>query len=106
MKLQYEKSAEETEGLRKQLETTAGRLEVLEKEEARREQSKQDLRALEETMVKEFSTLATLRRLFVHDLKNRVKKASAYTFLLSLVCITLHIRRSTAALLLTIWSSW
>lgn len=72
--LQYEKSAEKCESLRNQLETTTARLEVMEKEEARREQSKQDLRALEETMVKEFSTLATLRRLFVQDLKNRVKK--------------------------------
>uniref|UniRef100_A0A5K3ES86 Kinesin heavy chain n=1 Tax=Mesocestoides corti TaxID=53468 RepID=A0A5K3ES86_MESCO len=75
VKLQYEKSSEESATLRKQLEATTSRLEALEKEETRREQSKQDLRALEETMVKEFNTLATLRRLFVQDLKNRVKKS-------------------------------
>lgn len=74
MKLQHEKSSEENSALKKQLETATLRLEAVEKEEARREQSKQDLRALEETMVKEFNTLATLRRLFVEDLKNRIKK--------------------------------
>lgn len=77
VKLQNEKSSEESSALRKQLETATLRLETVEKEEARREQSKQDLRALEETMVKEFNTLATLRRLFVEDLKNRIKKSTS-----------------------------
>lgn len=76
VKLQYEKSSDESSALRKQLEAATERLEFLEKEEARREQSKEDLKALEETMVKEFNTLATLRRLFVQDLKNRIKKST------------------------------
>lgn len=76
VKLQYEKSSDESSALRKQLEAATERLQALEKEETRREQSKQDLKALEETMVKEFNTLATLRRLFVLDLKNRIKKVS------------------------------
>lgn len=76
MKLQYEKASEESSALSKQLEAATERLEALEKEETRREQSKQDLRALEETMVKEFNTVAALRRLFVQDLKNRIKKVS------------------------------
>ncbi|VDL52595.1 unnamed protein product [Hymenolepis diminuta] len=76
VKLQYEKSSDESSALRKQLEAATERLQALEKEETRREQSKQDLKALEETMVKEFNTLATLRRLFVLDLKNRIKKST------------------------------
>ncbi|VDN44814.1 unnamed protein product [Dibothriocephalus latus] len=72
-----EKATEENKRLREQLESTSSRLDTLEKEQAKRDQAKQDLRGLEETIVKELNSLTTLRRLFVQDLRNRVKKVCA-----------------------------
>lgn len=59
-----------------QLEIAHARLESFEVEAKQREVAKQDVRGLEDTIVKELSTLATLRRLFVQDLKNRARKVS------------------------------
>lgn len=57
------------------VEKTA-RLSELSIQMSRREQAKQDLKGLEETVAKELQTLHNLRKLFVQDLQNRVKKSA------------------------------
>lgn len=52
----------------------SARLSELSIQMSRREQAKQDLKGLEETVAKELQTLHNLRKLFVQDLQNRVKK--------------------------------
>ncbi|VDN16542.1 unnamed protein product [Dibothriocephalus latus] len=71
---QMEKVSEENKNLREQLESTFSRLEILEKEQVKSDQAKQDLRGLEETIAKELNSLTTLRHLFLQNLRNRVKK--------------------------------
>ncbi|XP_076461046.1 kinesin heavy chain-like [Babylonia areolata] len=54
----------------------SAKLSELSTQMSRREQAKQDLKGLEETVAKELQTLHNLRKLFVQDLQNRVKKSA------------------------------
>lgn len=76
LKFQGEKTKEELANLKAEYEQKSSRLESLEKAKEKGEQAKQDLKGLEETVLKELQTLHSLRRLFVQDLNNRIKKVS------------------------------
>uniref|UniRef100_A0A8C7YFV6 Kinesin-like protein n=1 Tax=Oryzias sinensis TaxID=183150 RepID=A0A8C7YFV6_9TELE len=64
------------EHLKSQDTTKTERLEELSFLHERHEQTKQDLKGLEETVARELQTLHNLRKLFVQDLTSRVKKSS------------------------------
>lgn len=68
LQAEYDKlKSEETE--------KSAKLQELSLQIDRREQAKQDLKGLEETVAKELQTLHNLRKLFVQDLQARVKKS-------------------------------
>ncbi|NP_999628.1 kinesin heavy chain [Strongylocentrotus purpuratus] len=75
MTLQHEKLQLDYEKLKIEEAEKAAKLRELSQQFDRREQAKQDLKGLEETVAKELQTLHNLRKLFVSDLQNRVKKA-------------------------------
>ncbi|XP_052420547.1 kinesin heavy chain-like isoform X2 [Carassius gibelio] len=62
--------------LKMQDDTKSACLEKLSFQQERNEQSKQDLKRLEETVARELQTLHNLRKLFVQDLTTRVKKST------------------------------
>jgi kinesin family protein 5 len=74
--LSLEKLASDHERLRQSEQEKAQRLAELSALSDKREQARQDLKGLEETVAKELETLSSLRRMFVADLQSRVKKSA------------------------------
>lgn len=72
--LAQEKLTSDYEKLKQDETEKSARLSELSLQMDRREQAKQDLKGLEETVAKELQTLHNLRKLFVQDLQARVKK--------------------------------
>ncbi|XP_053907673.1 kinesin heavy chain [Cuculus canorus] len=76
LRLELEKLRAEHEALRAEERAKAARLQELTLLYERHEQSKQDLKGLEETVARELQTLHNLRKLFVQDVTTRVKKSA------------------------------
>ena len=75
--LAHEQLQRDFERLKEDEHEKSKRLQELLSLNERREQAKQDLKGLEETVAKELQTLHNLRKLFVQDLQDRVKKSAA-----------------------------
>lgn len=75
MKLAYDKLQGDYEKLRKEEADRSTKLKELMAQQEMREQAKQDLKGLEETVAKELQSLHNLRKLFVQDLQIRLKKS-------------------------------
>ncbi|CAF0756028.1 unnamed protein product [Adineta steineri] len=75
LQLSYDKLSGDYEKLKKEETDKSSRLQEMTLQQERREQAKQDLKGLEETVAKELQTLHNLRKLFVQDLQTRLKKS-------------------------------
>ncbi|CAF0851308.1 unnamed protein product [Rotaria sordida] len=75
LQLSYEKLFGDYEKLKKEETDKSSRLQEMTLQQERREQAKQDLKGLEETVAKELQTLHNLRKLFVQDLQTRLKRS-------------------------------
>ena len=76
LSLALEKLQVDYDKLKQEESEKSQKLQELSLQIDRKEQAKQDLKGLEETVAKELQTLHNLRKLFVQDLQNRVKKVS------------------------------
>ncbi|XP_073485964.1 kinesin-1 heavy chain [Aquarana catesbeiana] len=76
MMLEQERLRVEHEKLKYADQEKSKKLHDLTVMQDRREQARQDLKGLEETVAKELQTLHNLRKLFVQDLTTRVKKSA------------------------------
>ncbi|XP_061835041.1 kinesin-1 heavy chain isoform X1 [Nerophis lumbriciformis] len=74
--LEQERLRVEHEKLKSTDQDKSRKLHELTVMQDRREQARQDLKGLEETVAKELQTLHNLRKLFVQDLATRVKKSA------------------------------
>jgi kinesin family protein 5 len=74
LSLAQERLQQEYEKLKQEEHEKSLKLQELVFLNERREQARQDLKGLEETVLKELQTLHNLRKLFVQDLQSRVKK--------------------------------
>jgi len=74
--LQQDQLRGDNDKLKQENEEKSQRLHLLLQQSDRREQAREDLKGLEETVAKELQTLHNLRKLFVQDLQNRFKKSA------------------------------
>lgn len=77
MTLAFEQLQRDFEKLKEDEQEKSKKLQEFTLLNEHREQAKQDLKGLEETVAKELQTLHNLRKLFVQDLQSRVKKSAA-----------------------------
>jgi len=77
LNLAHQQMSADYEKLKKEEEEKSAKLQELTVANERREQARQDLKGLEDTVSKELQTLHNLRKLFVQDLQNRIKKSIA-----------------------------
>ena len=77
LSLASEQLQRDHEKLKEEEQEKSRRLQEMISLNERREQARQDLKGLEETVAKELQTLHNLRKLFVQDLQSRVKKSAA-----------------------------
>lgn len=75
-KIAYEKLQSDYEKLKREESERVLKLNELQTQQELREQAKQDLKGLEETVAKELQSLHNLRKLFVQDLQARLKKTN------------------------------
>lgn len=75
MKLAYEKLQSDYEKIKKEEADRSAKLHELLSQQEMRDQAKQDLKGLEETVAKELQSLHNLRKMFVQDLQARLKKS-------------------------------
>ncbi|XP_040196839.1 kinesin heavy chain isoform X2 [Rana temporaria] len=76
LQLELEKLRADYEKLKSEEHEKSSKLQELTFLYEKHEQSKQDLKGLEETVARELQTLHNLRKLFVQDVTSRVKKSS------------------------------
>ncbi|XP_016431331.1 kinesin heavy chain-like [Sinocyclocheilus rhinocerous] len=76
LSLQLEQMSVEFSVLKKREQEKSRQLEELRFLHERQEQTRQDMKGLEETVARELQTLHNLRKLFVQDLTTRVKQSS------------------------------
>jgi kinesin family protein 5 len=74
LQLAHDRLSEDNERLKRDEADKASRLADLTAQFERREQARQDLKGLEDTVARELQTLHNLRKLFVQDLQVKVKK--------------------------------
>lgn len=78
MQLAHDKLQGDYEKVRKDEADRSVRLQELMSQQEMREQAKQDLKGLEETVAKELQSLHNLRKLFVQDLQAKLKKVNKF----------------------------
>ncbi|PRD22634.1 UNVERIFIED_CONTAM: Kinesin heavy chain [Trichonephila clavipes] len=76
LSLAQERLQQEYDKLKNEEQEKSSKLQELMFLNEKREQARQDLKGLEETVLKELQTLHNLRKLFVQDLQSRVKKSA------------------------------